>query len=365
MKKKHKIIIVAGARPNFMKIAPIMRAFKRASEIDLMLVHSGQHYDYKMSEVFFSELGIPNPSIHLGVGKMSPTGQIAKTMILFEKILLQHKPELVIVVGDVNSTLACALTSKRLGVKVAHVEAGLRSFDSKMPEETNRRITDEVSDLLFVSERSGMINLKKEQHTGNKVFFVGNVMIDTLRHQLKKFKKNTNTLKVPYAIVTLHRPSNVDGKNELLEILEILELTAEQLDVIFPIHPRTVKMLKQSGLHKRFRAIKRLHTVDPLGYNDFVNMVRKSKLVLTDSGGIQEETTALGIPCLTMRENTERPVTITKGTNVLVGRDQSKIKQSINRILAGNWKKGQIPAKWDGQTAPRIVAIIRHELGTD
>lgn len=368
--KKIKVIIVAGTRPNFMKIAPLMREFKKhKNEFETLLVHTGQHYDFDMSEVFFRDLEIPNPNVYLNVGSDSHATQTAKIMIAFEKIVLREKPDLVVVVGDVNSTLACSLTASKLSIKVAHVEAGLRSFDRTMPEEINRTITDYLSDYLFVSEESGLRNLKMEGIISRKVHFVGNVMIDTLLANMNKIdgkdtfgqlkkKTNANNLKPqPYGVLTLHRPSNVDSKEALSEITDILKSISSKIKIIYPIHPRTKKMIKKHKFLEKFKNFNNLLMVAPLGYVAFIKLVKESKFVLTDSGGIQEETTVLKVPCLTMRKNTERPTTLA-GTNSLVGRNKVKIVTQVNAILTNKAVKGSIPKLWDGKAAERIIKIL-------
>ncbi len=357
----NKILVIAGARPNFMKVAPLMREFKRGrARFSVKLVHTGQHYDFKMSDVFFRDLGIPKPDIYLGVGSGSHAVQTAKLMTAFEKVLIQEKPDWIVVVGDVNSTLACSLVASKMGVKVAHVEAGLRSLDRTMPEEINRIVTDSLSDALFVSEPSGLVNLKKEGVSASKIFFVGNVMIDTLLYQMPRINKSPILKKLilkpkEYAVLTLHRPSNVDARHTLLEIHKILKETSSKIKVVYAIHPRTRKMISAHGLDKQFNGLKNVLLVEPLGYIDFIKLVKHSRFALTDSGGIQEETTVLKVPCLTMRENTERPVTITEGTNMLVGRSHSTIVKYTHQILAGKFKHGKTPRLWDGKTAKRIV----------
>ena len=347
-----------------MKIAPIVREFRKHKEqFDILLVHTGQHYDFEMSGTFFKDLNIPKPDIYLGVGSASHAAQTAKIMIIFEKVVLKEKPDLVVVVGDVNSTLACSLVASKLNVKVAHVEAGLRSFDRTMPEEINRTITDSLSDYLFVSEESGLRNLKREGVSSKKVHFVGNIMIDTLLHSMPlvnkcSIVKKLDLSKDKYCVMTLHRPSNVDFKKSLLEIYDILKVISQQIKIVYPIHPRTKKMIKKYKLLKTFNNLKTLLIIDPLGYIDFIRLVKESKFVLTDSGGIQEETTVLKVPCLTMRKNTERPVTIEKGTNVLLARNKHRILRTINRILQGKHKNGRTPKLWDGETAKRIVKVL-------
>jgi len=361
---KKRIIIVGGARPNFMKIAPLIREFEKYNNhFEKILVHTGQHYDFEMSEVFFQNLKIPKPDIYLNVGSDSHAIQTAKIMIAFEEVLLKEKPELVIVVGDVNSTLACSLVASKMTIKIAHVEAGLRSFDRTMPEEINRTITDSLSDYLFVTEKSGLDNLRNEGINSKKVHFVGNIMIDTLltnlpsndnTYILKKLKLSDNK----YSVMTLHRPSNVDSEAILIEVFDILKLISEKIKIIYPIHPRAKKMIKKHNLLDEFESLDNLNMIEPIGYIDFINLVYNSKFVLTDSGGIQEETTILNVPCLTMRENTERPITIEKGTNYLVGRDKNKIMKVVDNILRDNSKKREIPDLWDGKTAERIVKVL-------
>ena len=361
---KTKILIIAGARPNFMKIAPLMKEFKKhIDQFEVLLVHTGQHYDFEMSEVFFRDLDIPKPDIHLNVGSASHAVQVAKVMIEFEQVLVKEKPDLIVVVGDVNSTLACSLVAAKLGIKVAHVEAGLRSFDRTMPEEINRIVTDSLSDYLFVSEISGLHNLKKEGVASRKTFFVGNIMIDTLLANMPKIDnsdilKRHSLEKKSYGITTLHRPSNVDNKESLEEILSILKVITKDIKLIYPIHPRSRSSIKSHGLLEGFQSLTNLSMIEPLGYIDFIKLVKESRFVLTDSGGIQEETTVLKIPCLTMRENTERPVTISEGTNCLVGRDKHKILLFAKKILRNKVKKGRIPRYWDEMTAQRIIKVF-------
>ncbi len=362
--KKLKILLIAGARPNFMKIAPLLREFsKHSSRFAVKLVHTGQHYDFKMSEIFFRDLGIPKPDIYLGVGSGSHALQTAKLMTSFEKVLINEKPEWIIVVGDVNSTLACSLVASKMGVKIAHVEAGLRSFDRSMPEEINRIVTDSLADALFVSEPSGLVNLKKEGIPASKIFFIGNVMIDTLIYQMPEIDKSQILEKLKlmpkeYAVLTLHRPSNVDARHTLIEIFNILKAASARIKVIYAIHPRTRKMISIHGLNARFQSLKNVMLIEPLGYTDFIKLIKHSRFALTDSGGIQEETTILKIPCLTMRENTERPVTTAKGTNVLVGRGNVKIVRYIHQILNGRFKRGKTPSLWDGKAAQRIIKLF-------
>jgi UDP-N-acetylglucosamine 2-epimerase (non-hydrolysing) len=366
-----KIMVIAGARPNFMKIAPLMRAFKEHSDyFQVTLVHTGQHYDIQMSDVFFRELRIPKPHISLEVGSASHATQAAKIMLAFEKVLLRKKPDLIVVVGDVNSTMACSLVAAKMNVQIAHVEAGLRSGDREMPEEINRIVTDSLSDYLFVSEESGLCHLKKEGVSASKVFYVGNIMIDTLLSNMPSISKSkalaTYGLQSKnYSVLTLHRPGNVDSKKALEEIYEILRVVSAKIKIVYSLHPRTRKMIDQHDFTKRFESLDDLDMIDPLGYIDFMKLVKESRFVLTDSGGIQEETTVLGVPCLTMRENTERPITIKQGTNILVGRSQLKITKEINKILNDCSKKGGLPKYWDGKTAQRIVKILREHRASN
>lgn len=358
------IYLVAGARPNFIKVAPLIRELK-SKNINYKFIHTGQHYDYNMSKIFFEDLEIPEPDIHLNVGSASHATQIAKIMIEFEKIILKDKPSLVIVVGDVNSTLACALVAKKLFIKVAHVEAGLRSFDHKMPEEINRLLTDQISDFLFTTEKSAEINLKREGIDSSKIFFVGNIMIDTLILNSEKaiklsFYKKFNLKKKSYALITVHRPSNVDLNEDLCKIVDIINYTQKCINVIFPIHPRTKKNLIKHRLMDKISK-KNIILIEPIGYLEFLNLMLNAKLILTDSGGIQEEASYLKIPVLTLRKNTERPITIEKGTNILIGNDFNKLKIYLDRILKHSYKKGQDIEKWDGKTSQRIVEIIEDE----
>jgi len=360
-----KILLVAGARPNFMKIAPIMRELHRHRETFLAkIVHTGQHYDAGMSDVFFRELAIPPPQHHLHAGGGSHAEQTARIMVAFEAVCLQERPDLVIVVGDVNSTLACSIAAKKLCVAVAHVEAGLRSGDRTMPEEINRIATDSISDYLFATEPSAMQNLRKEGHPEERLFFVGHVMIDNLFHQLRQLEDTdvtryaTHALKGQlgrYGVVTLHRPSNVDDADALARTLSALGRIAERLPLIFAVHPRTRAKIASFGIVMP----KALHITEPLPYMEFLNLWKDAALVLTDSGGIQEETTALGVPCATLRENTERPITISHGTNVLVGTDPARIIAAAEAALTGDRRRTlRRPELWDGRAAMRIVNTI-------
>jgi len=373
MHRNLKLCFVVGARPNFMKIAPIIKALDSVSEkgspsgedrkLEYIIVHTGQHYDKNMSEVFFRDLGIPEPDWNLEVGSGSHAQQTADVMIAFEEVLYKERPDVVIVVGDVNSTIACSLTAKKLHIKVAHVEAGLRSFDEAMPEEINRRLTDSISDLLFVTEQAGLDNLLREGINEKRVHFVGNVMIDTLMECLRRLDECTyfpreeivqwTNLHEKYAVLTLHRPSNVDDRETLTDIWSAIEEIADQIPVLFPIHPRTRKQMEDFGL-----PLNGVNIVEPIGYVDMLYAVKRAALVMTDSGGLQEETTAMGIHCLTIRENTERPVTIDVGTNYLVGTESFKIRETADLILKGYGKKGEIPPLWDGRASERIVRIL-------
>lgn len=354
--------LIAGARPNFMKIAPIARAFDATPHLPYKIIHTGQHYDRNMSQVFFEELGIREPDFHLNAGGGSHACQTAAILPAFEDICMEEKPDLVLVVGDVNSTLAAALTAKKLGIRVAHVEAGLRSFDRTMPEEINRLATDAITDLFFVTEPQGMTNLKKEGKPGSAIHFVGHVMVDNLYYQLgqlNRIPENQLTgshLKTSnrYGVVTLHRPSNVDDPGILASIFDTLGRIASQIDLIFPIHPRTRKNIETFNI----QPAKGITLLEPLSYMSFLNLWKDACVVLTDSGGLQEETTALGIPCLTLRENTERPVTISQGTNALVGNSPSTILDAFETVIQGNWKAGQRPHFWDGRSAERIAELI-------
>jgi len=360
--KKLKIINVVGARPNFIKIAPIIEESKATKSITPLLVHTGQHYSRKMSDLFFHQLCIPEPDINLGVGSASHAVQTAEIMKSFEPVLLEHKPDAVLVVGDVNSTVACSLVSVKLGIKLVHVEAGLRSFDCSMPEEINRMLTDRISDLLFCTEKSAVNNLISEGVTEEKIFLVGNVMIDTLKKNRLKSQKSKifNKLSLNgdnFAVLTLHRPSNVDNKNALRRILDALEVIQNDMMIIFPVHPRTLGNFTNT-LNDRLRSMSRLIICEPLGYLDFLQLLCKAKLVLTDSGGVQEETTVLKVPCLTLRENTERPITLEMGTNRLVGTDTKAILKAYNLLMNTKAPKPRLPPLWDGKTSSRIAKIL-------
>jgi UDP-N-acetylglucosamine 2-epimerase (non-hydrolysing) len=361
-----KILSVVGARPNFIKIAPLHKVFtKYNTQVNHLVCHTGQHFDEQMSKVFFDELELPAPDFYLGVGGGSHASQTARIMIEFEKILLSEKPDLIIVPGDVNSTMACSLVASKMKVPIAHIESGLRSFDREMPEEINRIVTDILADFLFVSEPSGIKNLKKEGIPDNKIFFVGNIMIDSLLYYLPRIKKSEiikeKKLKNgEYALVTFHRPGNVDTSEGLKRLVKFLNTLADKIQIVFPIHPRTRLNLDTFGLFKYFNT--EIILSEPIGYIDFLALTQNAKIVITDSGGIQEETTWLGIPCITVRNNTERPVTVTEGTNYLAGTDFQKVLEIVDNILEGNAKKGKIPQLWDGKTALRISQILINKI---
>lgn len=366
-----------GARPNFMKMAPIHKELlKHRKKIVHKIIHTGQHYDKKMSDVFFKELELPKPHIYLGVGSKSHSEQTAEIMVEFEKVLQKEKPDLVLVYGDVNSTTAAALVCAKTKynpektIPLAHIESGLRSFDRLMPEEINRIVTDNLSGYHFVTEKSGIKNLKKEGFASGNIFLCGNTMIDSLKFYLNKIKnsKILNELSITpknYVLITLHRPSNVDDKNNLKKILNIfkgINKINSDLDLVFPIHPRTRKMIDTLGLNDEINKIHNLIITEPLGYLDFLKLTSNSKFILTDSGGIQEESTVLRIPCLTLRENTERPVTSEIGTNTICGLNEEKILSNVRKIESGKYKKGKIPEKWDGKSAERIVKVITGKI---
>lgn len=356
-----QILCVVGARPNFMKIAPVMAALVEAG-LNTKLLHTGQHYDEAMNDRFFQDLGIAAPDFHLEVGSASHAVQTAEVMKRFEPIVEAEAPQSVLVVGDVNSTIACALVATKLGVPVIHVEAGLRSYDRAMPEEVNRVLTDQISDLLFTTERSALANLKKEGIAESRVHFVGNVMIDTLHRNLDRAVSPGKTLDGhagPYAILTLHRPSNVDERPVLEKLLRTVAEINCRIPVVFPLHPRTRSRIDSFGLAD---LIKDLRLMPPLGYLEMLGLMQGARFVMTDSGGIQEETTALGVPCLTLRENTERPVTISEGTNTLIGTDMAKLLRAVDEILSTGGKAGRVPEYWDGKAAVRIAEVIRQWL---
>ena len=357
-----KLTIVAGARPNFMKIAPIIHTIQKAqslgNEISYRLVHTGQHYDKNMSDTFFEELNIPKPDVNLGVGGGTQAEQTAGIMIGFEKDLMVHPADFVIVVGDVTSTMACSIVAKKMNVKVAHVEAGIRSWDLTMPEEINRMVTDALADYYFTTTEIANENLKNAGVKSERIFLVGNVMIDTLLANMERLRKpeifdQLALEKGNYLMLTLHRPANVDESYKLKSLMEEILNNVHGLPVVFPIHPRTAKIFRDLGIHAD-----NLHIVEPMGYLEFNYMVKHCKAVITDSGGITEETTVMGVPCMTLRDNTERPETCTIGTNELIGTNPEAIKPALDKLFSGNWKKGGIPELWDGKSAERIIKVL-------
>jgi UDP-N-acetylglucosamine 2-epimerase (non-hydrolysing) len=359
-----KIVLIAGARPNFMKIAPIIAAIQKARKggalIDYALIHTGQHYDQAMSDSFFVQLKIPVPDLNLEAGGGSAAEQTAAIMVRFEGYLASNPCNLVLVVGDVTSTLACSIVAKKLNIPVAHVEGGIRSGDRSMPEEINRLVTDSISDFFFTTTVGANNNLVREGKSEDQLFLVGNTMIDTLNANLSRLQKPVfwdefNLRPQNYFVLTLHRPSNVDNREKLKSILDVLEHHADT--VVFPVHPRTRKNMVQYELD-----VRNIKTVDPLGYLEFIYLVKHARGVITDSGGITEETTVLGIPCITLRDTTERPETCEVGTNELIGSRADKLAEPINRIMTGQWKKGRIPDMWDGNTAERIVDVILRRI---
>lgn len=368
-----KLACVVGARPNFMKMAPILRALRSYPDIRPILIHTGQHYDPQLSDVFFQDLEMPPPDIHLNVGSGSHAQQIARILEKMEEVLADGAPDggrfsRIIVVGDVNSTLAAALAAAKLEIPVAHVEAGLRSFDRSMPEEINRLVTDTLADMLFVSEPSGVENLRQEGHSNDQIHLVGNVMIDTLFALLPRAQRLDTLARLglrpkEYAVVTLHRPANVDQRETLGGLLKVLADVALQLPIVFPIHPRTQKRIESFGLQHlldNHKSSQGLNVTPPLGYLEFLSLTSQAKVVITDSGGLQEESTALGIPCLTVRPNTERPITVTEGTSTLIGNDPDKLRTCLEEVLNGRYKTGRCPDLWDGHAAERIAAILAH-----
>ena len=357
-----KITLIAGARPNFMKIAPIIHAIKRSQEngkaIAYRLVHTGQHYDKNMSDTFFDELNIPQPDVNLNCHGGSQAEQAAAIMVAFERDIMDHPTDLVMVVGDVTSTMACSIVAKKLNIKVAHVEAGIRSRDLTMPEEINRMVTDSITDIFFTTSRSAGENLETEGHKKNQIHFVGNVMIDTLRANEARFKEpsiweDLGLEKGRYLVMTMHRPANVDEEAKLKDFIESIDQNVQGMPVIFPIHPRTKRILEKAGIQ-----MNNIKLIQPLGYLEFNYLVKHAKGVLTDSGGITEETTVMSVPCITLRDNTERPETIDVGTNELIGTNPGQIKPALEKLLSENWKKGRTPEKWDGNAAERIVEIL-------
>ncbi|MEM6965113.1 MAG: UDP-N-acetylglucosamine 2-epimerase (non-hydrolyzing) [Bacteroidota bacterium] len=359
-----KILSVVGARPNFMKIAPLHRAFQKEDKIISKIVHTGQHYDERMSDIFFNQLELPKPDFYLGVAGGSHTFQKANVMLAFEKILLEEKPDLVVVVGDVNATAATSIVAVKMGIPTAHVEAGLRSGDRQMPEEINRVLTDSIVDMHFVTEQAGLVHLAKENIPKEKVHFVGNVMIDSLVHFREKAKANDILQQLgiapkSYILMTMHRPSNVDNTKSLNDILKIVKNATQQLPIIFPMHPRTSKNLNKFHLYKSFKDVPNLTILEPQGYLPFLHLMDNAKVIITDSGGIQEETTFLQIPCLTFRSSTERPITVELGTNQLLSDlNPVTVASKLADILNGKTKKGIIPPFWDGHAADRITQII-------
>ena len=352
------VLHVVGARPNFMKAAPVLHALAKRSSIDQILVHTGQHYDANMSDVFFRELGMPSPDFNLNVGSGTHAQQTAQIMSKFEPIVTDCKPDMVVVYGDVNSTVATALVSAKLGIKIAHVEAGLRSFDWSMPEEINRVVTDRLADILLTPSEDADCNLKREGVSEDRIHRVGNVMIDSLVRLLPGTKRiSSNGYPSRYALCTLHRPSNVDDLQSLMKLLNALLAINQSIPVVFPVHPRTRKRIADSGID-----IGSLHLTEPLPYIEFLALQAKATVVITDSGGIQEETTFLGIPCLTLRENTERPITVTMGTNRIVGQDPEKLGAEVSQIISGNTKLGAVPPLWDGRTGERIADTLEEQL---
>jgi UDP-N-acetylglucosamine 2-epimerase (non-hydrolysing) len=349
------VLHVVGARPNFMKAAPVLHALRARTEVRQTLVHTGQHYDKNLSDVFFFQLEIPAPDFNLGVGSGTHARQTADIMAGFEPVLLERKPDMVLVYGDVNSTVAAALVCAKLLVPVAHVEAGLRSFDRTMPEEVNRIVTDRLADVLFTPSADGDENLLREGVSPEKIHRIGNVMIDSLVRLLPAATQSPmNGLPERFALATLHRPSNVDDAETLKSILESLLNVSEQLEVVFPVHPRTRARIAQIGI-----SIEKLHLLEPVPYIEFLALQRRATAVITDSGGIQEETTYLQVPCLTLRSNTERPITVTMGTNILVGQDRRKLAFELSAILEGRAKQGSVPPLWDGRSAERIADVLQ------
>jgi UDP-N-acetylglucosamine 2-epimerase (non-hydrolysing) len=364
-----KIMCVVGARPNFVKAAPVVEALRKWPRAEVRLIHTGQHHDREMYKVFFEELGLPMPDVDLQVGSGSHGEQTGLIMIRLEPELQREHPDLVIVFGDVNSTVAASLCAAKLGIPVAHVEAGLRSFDRSMPEELNRIVTDHMSDYLFVTEHSGRENLLREGISQDKIFFVGNAMVDSLLKHLERARacgiKKKLGLADSYGVLTLHRPSNVDDQKMLESILDTITEVTKELPIIFPCHPRTRQQLEKSR-YQHVQALKtsRLVVIDPLGYLEFLSLISEARVVLTDSGGIQEETTVLGIPCLTLRENTERPVTVEQGTNVLVGTNPYRLLTAVSKVLNGAPSKSRVPELWDGKAGERIAEILQQQMRT-
>jgi UDP-N-acetylglucosamine 2-epimerase (non-hydrolysing) len=366
-----RLACIVGARPNFMKMAPLMRALESENlngKIDVTLIHTGQHYDANLSDVFFAELGMRPPDISLEVGSGSHAAQTARILERMEKVLLDGPSsggtyDYVVVVGDVNSTLAAALAAAKLGISVAHVEAGLRSFDRTMPEEINRIVTDSITDLLLVSEPAGVENLLREGHSSDHIALVGNVMIDTLFFMLAQATERGVPLHLglkpgEYGVVTMHRPSNVDNDATLIALVDVLIDISNDLPLVFPVHPRTHNALTGAGLVKRLAEVENVHLLEPLGYLRFLSLTSQARVIVTDSGGLQEESTALGIPCLTLRSNTERPITVEMGTSTLIGNDANRLRHCLNDVLNGRYKSGTCPKLWDGHAAERIAGLL-------
>lgn len=357
--------VIAAARPNFMKVAPLLRALAGQSWCRPVLVHTGQHYDANMSDAFFADLGMPQPDVHLGVGSGSHAEQTAGVMTAYERVCLERRPAWIIVVGDVNSTLACTLVGAKLGIPVAHLEAGLRSRDRSMPEEINRLVTDTLSDLLWTPSPDADANLRAEGVPPERIERVGNIMIDAyelLRHRIEAAcaREGFGLARRSYGVVTLHRPANVDDPATLARLVNVLKQVARRLPLVFPVHPRTRRRLDASGLAATLEAAPGMHVTEPLGYVRFVSLVSEARLIVTDSGGVQEETTYLDIPCVTLRENTERPITLTEGTNRLATGDE--LPDLVDRVLAGTWPSGRRPELWDGHTALRVAASLKTRL---
>ncbi len=361
---KFSIDLVVGARPNFMKAAPLSHMLnKYPGDIAVRLVHTGQHYDENMSQIFFEDLGMPEPDVYLEVGSGSHAKQTGDIMVAYEELLREDLPDLVLVVGDVNSTVAAALVAKKLGTQLGHIEAGLRSLDRRMPEEINRIATDSISDHLFTTSRGANENLRQEGHAVEEIHFVGNLMIDSLnsfidRADCSALLREREVQAGRYGLITLHRPSNVDDKAIFTGILQAFKQIQEELPLIFPAHPRTRNRLEEFGLLADVENHPNFHLLEPVGYLEFIALQRDAQIIFTDSGGIQEESTVLGVPCLTIRENTERPVTITEGTNRLIGSDPRAIVEAVEETLSGDLTEGKIPEKWDGKTAERILSVL-------
>jgi len=361
------IDIIAGARPNFMKIAPIIEAIidarNKGADMSYRLIHTGQHYDRNMSGSFFEELNIPDPDINLEIGSGTQATQAGRIMMAYEAVLLEKPSDMCMVVGDVTSTMACSIAAKKLGIKIAHIEGGIRSWDLTMPEEINRMVTDSITDYFFTTSEVANSNLNKEGHGDDKIFYVGNTMIDTLLKNQDRLKQppvwnELELVKKKYIVMTLHRPANVDEEQQLKALMDEIIINSRNMPIIFPVHPRTAKILKNLNI-----AAPDLHYTEPMGYLEFNYLVRDAFAVITDSGGITEETTVMGVPCITLRDNTERPETITLGTNELVGTNPDNIKPFMDKLFAGKWKKGSIPYLWDGKTAGRIIEHILNIFG--